>query len=95
MFSMSTGLNNSIKVDVSTSYGNTSNTFLLAVFCRRIRKGKYYVKIGEHEYEIYNYGYYAPDKCVWWEAINLKTNEAYFHEHSKSQLLKTMQRELS
>lgn len=68
---------------------------LPSVFCRRIRSGKYYVKIREYEYEIYNRGYYAPDKCVWWEAINLKTNEADFHEHSKFELLKVMQREIS
>ncbi len=68
---------------------------LPAVFCRRVSTGKYFVRIGEYEYEIYNHGYYAPDKCIWWEATNLKTNEADFHEHSKSQLLKTMQRELS
>jgi hypothetical protein len=71
------------------------NVLLPAVFCRRISTGKYFVKIGEYEYEIYNHGYYAPDKCVWWEAVNLKTNEADFHEHTKSQLIKTMQRELS
>lgn len=74
---------------------NDAKRVLPAVFCRRISTGKYFVKIGEHEYEIYNHGYYAPDKCVWWEATNLKTNEADFHEHTKSQLLKTMQRELS
>lgn len=79
-------------IDVSPTFGNT---VLPAVFCRRISTGKYFVRIGEHEYEIYNHGYYAPDKCVWWEATNLKTNEADFHEHTKSQLLKTMQRELS
>jgi len=64
------------------------------ILCRKIHRGKYYVKIGEYEYEIYNHGYYAPDKCVWWEATNLKTNEAEFREHTKSQLLATMKREL-
>ena len=68
---------------------------LPAVFIRKISRGKYYVKIGEHEYELYNYGYYPPDKCVWWEAINLKTNEADFHETTKKDLLQTMIRELS
>ena len=66
-----------------------------AVFCRMIRAGEYFVKIGEHEYEIHNHGYYPPDKCVWWEAVNTKTNEADFHEHTKHQLLETMKRELS
>jgi hypothetical protein len=73
--------------------------FLGAVTCRfsikKIRSGTYLVKIGEHEYEIYNHGYYAPDKCVWWEATNLKTNEADFHENTKRELLRTMLRELS
>ena len=61
----------------------------------KISTGKYYFKLGEHEYEITNHGYYAPDKCVWWEAVNLKTNEADFHETAKKYLLQTMIRELS
>ena len=64
------------------------------VFCRRIKAGMYYVKIGKYEYEIYNYGYYAPDKCIWWEAVNLATNEADFHKHTKWELIKQMQYEL-
>lgn len=74
---------------------NDAKPVLPAVFCRRISAGKYFVKIGEHEYEIYNHGYYPPDRCVWWEAVNMKTNEADFHEHTKYQLLETMKRELS
>lgn len=86
---------NSKNVQISTEAVIVGNNVLPAVFCRRISTGKYFVKIGKHEYDIYNHGYYAPDKCVWWEATNLKTNEADFHEHTKSQLIKTMQRELS
>lgn len=65
------------------------------IICKKISKGKYHVEIGQHKYLITNHGYYAPDKCVWWEAVNLTTNEADFHEHSKSHLLKIMQKELS
>ena len=68
---------------------------LPAVFCRRVSKGKYRFSLGEHEYEITNHGYYAPDNCIWWEAVNLKTNEADFHETRKKYLLQTMIRELS
>jgi hypothetical protein len=68
---------------------------LPAVFCRKISAGKYFFKLGEHEYEITNHGYYAPDRCVWWEAVNLKTNEADFHETAKKYLIRTMIRELS
>jgi hypothetical protein len=68
---------------------------LLPAICSKISAGKYHVKIGEHEYMIYNHGYYAPDKCIWWEATNLKTNEADFHEHTKWELIRQMQRELS
>lgn len=75
--------------------GNNSNTVLPAVFCKRISAGKYHFKFGEHEYEITNHGYYPPDKCVWWEAVNLKTDEADFHETTKKYLLRTMIRELS
>jgi hypothetical protein len=90
-------MNSNISTELSTKQEATpfAKGVLPAVFCRRISTGKYFVKIGEHEYEVYNHGYYAPDKCIWWEATNLKTNEADFHEHTKSQLLKTMQRELS
>ena len=89
-------MNSNIITELSTKQESTHLPNLLpTVYCRRISSGKYFVKIGEHEYNIYNHGYYAPDKCVWWEATNLKTNEADFHDHSKSHLIKIMQRELS
>ena len=75
--------------------GNITKPMLAAFFCRKIRRGTYYIKIGDYEYEIYNHGYYPPDKCVWWEATNLKTNEADFHETTKSFLIRQMKRELS
>lgn len=70
------------------------DTTLFAV-CHRIGRGNYLYKYGTHEYEIINHGYYPPDKCIWWEAVNLKTNEADFHETTKKHLLKTMEDELS
>jgi len=39
-------------------------------------------------YRIRNHGYYPPDKCIWWEAVNLKTNEADHHAHTKRDLKK-------
>jgi len=37
-------------------------------------------------YRLINHGYYPPDKCIWWEAINLETDEADFREHTKRDL---------
>lgn len=44
---------------------------------RRIRAG-YYIYM---QYQIRNHGYYPPDKCRWWEAVNEETGEADFHAH--------------
>lgn len=63
--------------------------------CKRLRNGVYYLKINNEEYEITNHGYYPPDKCVWWEAVNIKTGCADFHETTKKYLIKTMIRELT
>jgi len=30
-------------------------------------------------YTIRNHGYYPPDKCIWWEAVNNETGNADFH----------------
>lgn len=65
------------------------------VFCRKISSGRYYVKIEDHEYEIFNFGYYPPDKCIWWEAQNIKTKCADFHDHTKRSLIERMRHELS
>jgi hypothetical protein len=37
-------------------------------------------------YRLRNHGYYPPDKCIWWEAINIETGEADFHAHTKRDL---------
>ena len=39
-------------------------------------------------YTIRNYGYYPPDKCVWWEAVNDETGEADFHAHRLKDIIK-------
>tara|TARA_R110000824_G_scaffold56121_1_gene153921 strand:- start:57 stop:440 length:384 start_codon:yes stop_codon:yes gene_type:complete len=38
-------------------------------------------------YRIRNHGYYPPDKCNWWEAINISTGEADFRAHTKPDIL--------
>lgn len=51
---------------------------------KKITEGKF-ITIG-YEYkgfEIRNHGYYPPDKCNWWEAVDVKTGCADFHAHTK------------
>lgn len=38
-------------------------------------------------YRLRCHGYYPPDRCVWWEAVNLKTGEADFRATTKRDLL--------
>lgn len=49
----------------------------------RSKNGGYLYK----DYEITNHGYYPPDKCVWWEAVNLKTGNADFHANTKRDII--------
>ena len=37
-------------------------------------------------FEIWNHGYYPPDKCVWWEAIDVETCSAEYHATTKRQI---------
>lgn len=46
---------------------------------RKIRRGQY--EYGN--YVITNHGYYAPDKCVWWEAVHKSTGCADYHATTK------------
>lgn len=46
-------------------------------------------------YILYNYGYYAPDKCIWWEAVNNETGEADFHAHRVRDLVKMIDQSLN
>lgn len=42
---------------------------------KRISSGHYKYR----GYDIRNHGYYEPDKCIWWEAINEQTQCADYH----------------
>lgn len=50
---------------------------------KRIKKGHYLYK----GYEIKCHGYYQPDGCVYWEAINPITDCADFHAKTKSLIM--------
>jgi hypothetical protein len=52
-----------------------------ALRCGRLVSGGIY-----KGYRVMNHGYYAPDRCIWWEAQNLETGEADFHAHSLREL---------
>lgn len=45
-------------------------------------------------YEVRNHGYYPPDQCTYWEAININTGESDFHAKTKGHLKKLMDDEL-
>lgn len=55
---------------------------------KKIHKGKYLYK----GYEIYNYGYCPPDKCIWWEATNIKTGCADYHANTKKEIIRMIDR---
>ena len=57
---------------------------------KRISRGVYEYR----GYRLTNYGYYEPDHCIWWEAVDLKTGCAEFHEHTKRELIETINEEL-
>lgn len=49
---------------------------------KKISKGVYEYK----GYKLYCFGYYPPDKCVWWEAVDRNGNADY-HAHTKRELM--------
>lgn len=51
---------------------------------KKICRGKYRYK----KYILFNYGYYPPDRCVWWEATNIETGCADYHAHTKREIMK-------
>lgn len=51
---------------------------------RKIHRGKYKYK----NYILFNYGYYPPDRCVWWEATNIETGCADYHANTKREIMK-------
>lgn len=50
---------------------------------KRISMGVYEYK----GYKITNYGYYPPDHCIWWEAVNEETGCADYHAHTKKEII--------
>lgn len=50
---------------------------------KKVKSGVYIYK----GYVVQNYGYYPPDKCIWWQAVNVETNCADFHANTKKELL--------
>lgn len=45
-------------------------------------------------YEIYNVGYHAPDRCIWWEAVNIETGCADYHATTKRQIKKMIDEDI-
>lgn len=63
---------------------------------KKILNGKYVYRGYEYNgYEICCHGYYAPDRTVWWEAVNVETGCADFHEHTKRDLKKLIDKKLN
>lgn len=56
---------------------------------KRIRPGLYLYK----GYEVRNHGYYPPDKCNWWQAVNLETGCADYHAKTKRDIKKQIDEE--
>ena len=49
----------------------------------KVGKGRYRYK----GYKLYSYGYYAPDRCIWWEASDDETGCAVYYAHTKRELM--------
>ena len=49
----------------------------------KISKGVYKYK----GYRISNCGYYHPDHCIWWEAVNIETGCADYHANTKREII--------
>jgi hypothetical protein len=60
---------------------NDVNKAAPSVDVPRLVRGRLY-----RGYRLINHGYYRPDRCVWWEAENLKTGEADFRATTRRQL---------
>lgn len=56
----------------------------------KISKGIYEYK----RYRISNCGYYQPDHCIWWEAVNKKTGCADYHATTKKDIIKLIDKKL-
>lgn len=56
------------------------------------------VSAGHYKYKGYDiqfHGYYPPDKCVWWEAVNEATGCADYHCTTLRQVIKSIDEELT
>ena len=51
--------------------------------CKRLSKGKYMYG----KYKLVYFGYYPPERCCMWEAVNIETGNADFHAKTKKQLI--------
>lgn len=56
----------------------------------KIRAGLYRYR----GYEITYWGWYPPDKCYWWEAVNIETGCADYHEHTLRDIIDRIDEEL-
>lgn len=56
---------------------------------KKLSKGVYFYR----GYTISNCGYHAPDRCVWWEAVNMDTGCADFHAHTKKRIIEMIDNE--
>ena len=59
-------------------------------------KGLIKIKAGEYKYKDYiikNMGYYPPDSCIWWEAININTGCADYHENTLTSIINRIKEE--
>lgn len=45
-------------------------------------------------YRIYNYGYYHPDHCIWWEAVNPDTGCADYHANTKKDIMQMIDKDI-
>lgn len=54
---------------------------------KRIKNGRHIGKGYLYRgYEIVCHGYYPPDKCIWWQAVDIETGCADFHNTTKKAL---------
>ena len=58
---------------------------------KKIHKGMYEY----NGYRLYNCGYYHPDHCIWWEAVNMETGCADYHVNTKKDLMDAIDGELA
>ena len=55
---------------------------------KKVKNKHGFIEYHYRGYRVVNHGYYPPDSCVWWEAVNMKTECADHHAHTKRELKK-------